>query len=556
MTNLFSKSNYVSFLLKRSYIITSLAVFAGIVSGVCSTFIIVLINKMLSNERSLNMTEPMMITWSFIGLCLISLITNLICEAVLIRLSHKSIFDLRMHIARQILATSLRRFEEIGITKIFVMITDDIRIISDALLAVPILCVNIAFAFASLIYLGWLSWIMLPPLLIVALLGVFIHQTLLRRSIKYLKLARDEQDTLFGHLRALTEGIKELKLHHYRRENFVQTLCTTAASQQRHYTTGMTIYALTNSFGRFLFFAAIGMLLFFLPILEVVNVHILTGYIITILYLMGPSETIMSLIPVLGRAKVAVEKVNALGLSLTPISKANNLTAKLDSDLTWTHLEIIDVTYTYNGEHSQGSFTLGPINLTLTPGELVLLVGSNGSGKTTLAKLLTGLYIPQSGGIYMDGQIITDKNREKYYQYFSSVFSDFYLFENLIGLSPQYIDNIDAKLQDYLVHLHLDHIVQAQNGVLSTSKLSHGQRKRLALLITYLEDRPIYVFDEWASDQDPEFKKLFYTQILPELKSKGKTILAISHDDRYFTIADRIVKLEHGKIIPSAAFQR
>ncbi|MBD0347011.1 MAG: ATP-binding cassette domain-containing protein, partial [Coleofasciculus sp. Co-bin14] len=171
--------------------------------------------------------------------------------------------------------------------------------------------------------------------------------------------------------------------------------------------------------------------------------------------------------------------------------------------------------------------------------------GGNGSGKSTLAKLITGLYIPETGEIQLDKQPINQQNREWYRQHFSVVFSDFYLFDRLLGLDKT---DLDTQAQDYLKQLQLERKVTVENGKLSTTALSQGQRKRLALLTAYLEDRPIYLFDEWAADQDPVFKEIFYTQFLPELRDKGKTLLVISHDDRYFYLADRIIKLDYGKV--------
>ena len=87
------------------------------------------------------------------------------------------------------------------------------------------------------------------------------------------------------------------------------------------------------------------------------------------------------------------------------------------------------------------------------------------------------------------------------------------------------------------------------DGVFSTTRLSRGQRKRLALVTAYLEDRPIYLFDEWAADQDPLFRRVFYQRLLPELKRRGKTVVAVTHDDRYFDAADQLIKLEEGKVV-------
>lgn len=183
--------------------------------------------------------------------------------------------------------------------------------------------------------------------------------------------------------------------------------------------------------------------------------------------------------------------------------------------------------------------------MSLHPGELVYLVGGNGSGKSTLARIVTGLYFPEAGEIRLNGRLVGNHNRDEYRQMFSSVFTDFYLFDTLLGLNAP---NLDLQAREYLTQFHLNHKVSIANGSLSTTSVSQGQRKRLALLTAYLEDRPIYLFDEWASDQDPQFKAVFYTQLLPELKARGKTVLVITHDDKYFHLADRILKLEDGKL--------
>lgn len=179
------------------------------------------------------------------------------------------------------------------------------------------------------------------------------------------------------------------------------------------------------------------------------------------------------------------------------------------------------------------------------PGEIVFIVGGNGSGKSTLIKLILGLYTPNRGKILFNGIPVTDNNREWYRQQFSAVFYDFYLFERLLGVETP----SQTEIQNYLQLLELEHKVTVTDGMLSTTNLSQGQRKRLALLTAYLEDRPIYVFDEWASDQDPVFKKVFYQKLLPELKLKGKTIIAVSHDDRYFNECNRLIKLDYGRIV-------
>jgi putative ATP-binding cassette transporter len=300
---------------------------------------------------------------------------------------------------------------------------------------------------------------------------------------------------------------------------------------------------MAGSWGKLLFFFAIGFVLFVLPKLLTLSPQALAGYILTFTYLMTPMDDIVNNFPVISRANISFLKIESLGLSLADRAEVSTAPAAIASD--WHRLELKAVTYPYGNEQDDSSFTLGPIDLVFQPGELVFMVGGNGSGKSTLAKLITGLYIPETGEILLDGQPITNENREWYRQHFAVVFSDFYLFERLLGVDR---GNGGAIAQDYLKQLRLDHKVTIADGRFSTTALSQGQRKRLALLTAYLEDRPIYLFDEWAADQDPIFKEFFYTELLSKLKAKEKTVLVISHDDHYFHLGDRIIKLDQGQV--------
>ena len=245
--------------------------------------------------------------------------------------------------------------------------------------------------------------------------------------------------------------------------------------------------------------------------------------------------------PMLVRANVAIKKVESMGLSLAesseiPMIEETSLQAVQS-------LELSQINHSYKG--SDGSFHLGTIDLKFTANQLVFIVGGNGSGKSTLAKILTGLYAAESGEVKLNGQSITNENRDWYRQHFAVVFVDFYLFEKLLGMNPA---TVDIEANKYLELLQIAHKVQIKDGHLSTVDLSQGQRKRLALLTAYLDDRPIYVFDEWAADQDPVFRDVFYRELLPALQRRGKMIFAISHDDRYFHLADRVIKLDYGQV--------
>jgi putative pyoverdin transport system ATP-binding/permease protein len=457
-----------------------------------------------------------------------------------------AVSNLRRELIRKILTVPLRRLEELGTPRLLVALTDDVFNITQALLAIPIVFVNLAMLLGGAAYLGWLSWKILLGACVLILVGAVVYRLMVSSAFHFLNLAREEEDKLFSYFRALTEGIKELKLHRNRRGAFLNVnVQATTEAFQKHNVSAEVRFVAAQNWSHFLFFALIGLILFLLPEISHLSAKTLTGYVVTTLYLMGPLAGVMSSLSLFGRANVALEKVNKLGVSLAQGSTEVCAIDQNQTEITFENLELVNVMHSYHRETEDSHFSLGPINLRFRPGELVFLVGGNGSGKSTLAKIITGLYVPESGEIRIDGKVVTDKNRDDYRQLFSAVFADFYLFENLLGIDTH---NVDEQAKVYLDQLHLSHKVKVKDGVLSTTAVSQGQRKRLALLTAYLEDRAFYLFDEWAADQDPLFKDVFYTQLLPELKARGKTVLVISHDDKYFDVADRVIKLDYGKL--------
>jgi putative ATP-binding cassette transporter len=158
-----------------------------------------------------------------------------------------------------------------------------------------------------------------------------------------------------------------------------------------------------------------------------------------------------------------------------------------------------------------------------------------------VANLLTGLFVADIGTIEINGVQVHNDELGSHY---STIFSNHHIFKKLYGMN---LDDKKEELNYLLKLLRLDEKVSIDNGSFSTIELSNGQRKRLCLLKCFIEDSQIYLFDEWAADQDPEYKKIFYHQLLPEMKKKGKIIIAITHDDNYFDVADKIIKMDMGK---------
>jgi putative ATP-binding cassette transporter len=522
----------------RSAVVVVVA--SGLVSGAASAAFIAVINATLNAQ-----SRRGMLLWLFAGLCLLLPLSRFISNAILLRLTNRALMALRIMLCKRILAAPLRQLEALGAGKLLATLTEDVGSIVSGLANIPQLTMNLALVLGCLGYLGFLSWKLLLVVLGAVAVGLTSYQMPLVYAQRHLGREREAWDKMFQFFHGITDGTKELKIHGDRRQAFMtESIEPTAEALRRHNVNGNTIYDAANAWGQTLFFIVIGLVLFVMPGWGGARTATLTGYTLTILYMITPLEVILTILPNLGRASVAAEKVERLGLSLSE-SATETAAPHAAAAPAWRRLELAQVHHDYRTDTSNSSFVLGPIDLAFTPGELVFIVGGNGSGKTTFAKLLLGLYVPEQGQLLLDGEPIGDHNRDRYRQLFSAVFTDFYLFDTLLGLKRS---NLDQQAMEYLTRLQLDHKLQIEDGALSTLNLSQGQRKRLALLTAYLEDRPIYLFDEWAADQDPYFKEIFYLQLLPELKARGKSVFVISHDDRYYRFADRIIRLDSGQI--------
>jgi len=516
---------------------------AALLSGACSAGLIALINSAL-NRRGAPGTGLVI---AFAALGLGRILTNALAQLTLAHFSQATTARLRLDLVSKILSVPLRQIEELGAPKLMVALTEDILEITQATLSIPIFAVNFAVLLGGAVYLAWLSFPVFLGMFAFGVVGAVTYRVLIRSGFGHLSAARDGQDRLFQHFRSLTDGIKELKLHRARRESYLRDdVASAAAVCQKHNVAAEWRFIVAQNWNQLLFLGLIGLILFLLPRIESVGPQAMTGYIIATLYLMGPLAGLLGSLSVFSRANVSLRKVEQLGLALSAQPSDNRVAARRQfaSD-PFEFLDLVKVRHHYYREHEDDNFELGPIDLTLRPGELVFLIGGNGSGKSTLAKVITGLYPPAGGEIRLNGTLIGDHNRDDYRQCFSTVFADYFLFDRIVAGGGA---DADRRAREYLERLHLEHKVSIKDGVFSTTQLSQGQRKRLALLCAYIEDRPFYLFDEWASDQDPLFKEVFYTRLLPELRSLRKAVLAITHDDRYFGCADRLVKLDYGKI--------
>ena len=536
-------------LLRKSTRLALLTVLFGLLSGASSASLLALINQALARGAEGALGD---IALPFAGMALAALLTRMGSQFMLNRLQQGILLNLRMWLSRHLLSTPLRTLEEAGAHRMLTSLMQDIATLSSGVMVLPEIFINAAIVLGGLLYLGWLSWPLCLTVVALVVLGQVTYSVPARVANAYQEKAREQGNNLFRHFLAMSAGAKELRLNRRRRHAFFnEDLGPVAQEVRRLYLRTDDLFSVAASWGMSIYTLTIGLLLVVGPRITPLSLTELVGAVLVVLYFQQPLNAITTMYPSLRRGEVALAQIERLGVSLAPeLGVQTELPEQAEAPRTFERIELAGVTHTYRNERDGEQFTLGPIHLPLRRGELLFIVGGNGSGKTTLAKLLSGLYAPETGEIRVDGVPVTASGLDDYRQFFSAVFFDFFLFERLLGLSsPELLE----QARGYLTDLHLDKKVKiGDGGRLSTTALSQGQRKRLALLVAYLEDRPVYLFDEWAADQDPQFKEVFYKQILQDLKARGKAVIVISHDDRYFHLADRLVRIESGQLVSDA----
>jgi putative ATP-binding cassette transporter len=542
--------NLLWFLLRSSRGTVLVAAIAGAVGGATGVALIALIQSELAREHSRQAT----FVGAFVALCLASAAARIIGQVGMIKLGQAAIAELGVRMVRCTLRLPVRAFEAIDTSALLAALTEDILLIANAMVGIAHLCINIPIVIACLVYIGWLSPVVFVFGAVFAAIAIAVSVFMSARGVQSLRRARARQDALVGHFRTLIDGFRELKLHSGRRAAYLaESLEPTVMSVRTAMVGGLNWFAAIEGWNQIAFFGFIGILLFVVPSVEPIGRPTLVAAVLVVLYLMTPLDVILTWLPILGRARASLLKVQALIPMLQ--ARADEADGQLARSRRLAFRETVSLegaTFTYRDGQDHTGFTLESADLTLRRGEIVILAGGNGSGKTTLVKLISGLYRPESGTIRLDGRVIADEDREAYRQLFSVAFADGYVFPDFLGLEA---DAIDERAGDGLKRLGLAPQVSVQGRSFSTMNLSQGQRRRLVLLGVLLEDRPICVLDEWAANQDLAFKEYFYNKLLPELRATGKALLVISHDESHFHVADRVIRLQDGRLIDHAPLE-
>ncbi|WCM94342.1 cyclic peptide export ABC transporter [Acidovorax sp. NCPPB 2350] len=539
------RASEVARLLRPFFPWIALSTVCGLASGIATVLLLRTVNDTLNQEAGMSGA----LLGTFVALCVAALGGRLVSDVSTNFVGQRLVAQVRISLAQKILSAPIDALERYRTHRLMPVLSQDVDMISDAAFVLSSALIGFAIALGCLLYLAWLSLPLFALVLVALVVGATLQIAAQTRAEKGFWKAREHEDSLHKAYRAISEGAKELRMHRERRNRMLGDQVERIVAQIRTVNSrAINTYVVAAAFGAALFFLIIALIMGWAAF-RPTEPAVLSGFVLVLLFLKGPIDQIAMTLPHVGRAKVAFLRIADLSARFATPEPHLHLDRPAPAPALSQGISLRGVRYAFEAQEGSEPFALGPVDLELRRGEMVFVVGDNGSGKTTLIKLLLGLYAPQEGEVLIDGQPVTAQSRDDYRQLFTTVLSDFYLFEDLVaGGEGGGMAALPEAARPYLERLEIAHKVRVQDGAFSTVDLSTGQRKRLALVHAYLEGRPVMVFDEWAADQDPAFRHLFYTELLPELRAKGHLLVVISHDDRYFHLADRVVQMRAGRI--------
>lgn len=514
----------------------------SIINGLTSALIIFTINE--SFNRNLEYSKELLVY--FIFALTFFVYTMKLLQGRMIVITNEIIYEKRITLIDKIIRSSFYKIEKIGSSRIYSGLNNDTKAIGK----IPDIIVNLSSNILTLIFcLAYLlsnSLIAFIASVSVISLSCLVGLITSKKATKYWQKNRDIQDIYFGQLSDLVYGFKELVLSKNRRDDFWTEIKKYSRLTAELSKRAAVKFLNFNIYNTLMYNIIFGVVVFIFPLLIIdISVNDLRQTLFMVFYLIGPFGMIMTNIPKITETKVNIKRINQLinELDDTDVQKKNIPSLPRDINIQFDKVNYEYIRHNDATNQDYTEFTLGPMDLEISTNEITYITGGNGSGKSTLGKLITGLYAPKDGRIYINEK---ECDTRELNTCFSAVYSDFYLFKKLYGVD---ITSKQKEIKELLALMKIeDKISIDENGEFQSLNLSTGQKKRIAYIISCLDDKPFILFDEWAAEQDPEFKQFFYTKLLPGLKQRGKGVIVITHDDRYFDLADKILKLECGVI--------
>ena len=519
------------------------------VSGIAGGAILAIVNVAASMEGAdappdAAKTQPMLLFLVAIVIYVYAKRSSILRATVAVE---RLVNGLRLRICDKLRKSDLQIVEGLDKSETFSTITRDANLIAQSGFIVTNAAQQGVMLGVGMLYLAWLSKAAFLLFAAGAGVGAWAYFSQKRSLETAVRKDMEKQAELFGYLSHMLYGVKELKLNTAKSDELFADMTRVGDESQQYRVSANSFYVVSAVFADITLYLMLGSIIFILPQVIPTYSEVLIKATVAIMYVFGPLASVVGSMPQISNAESSLENLFALEKKLDEHLSESELAAGASGKL-FTQFETIslqNVSFEYGNTSGLDAFSVGPVDIEVRSGEILFIVGGNGSGKTTLVKLIAGLYVPKQGVLKIDNRKVSRQRLPAYRNLFAGVFSDIHLFDQLYGVGE--LDQ--ERAESLLERMEMSDKVEFTGNRFSTLELSTGQRKRLALIASLLEDRQVYLFDEWTADQDPHFREQFYHSILPELKEQGKTVIAVSHDDRYWSAADRLIKMDYGKVI-------
>ncbi|KPA17988.1 Cyclic peptide transporter [Candidatus Magnetomorum sp. HK-1] len=508
-----------------------------LLKGGCFVIIIQIVFKSVSEN---NNAPEIRLFFTFFLLILLNIALQKSARGTISEVFENLSGAIRTRIIDRVRKIELSFFEKIGVERIQTSLTSDMKSMTDASITLIVSSEYLVRILFLSLYLAVLSFpVFFLGIVITGTIGLFYFWNQLQVKDAFERL-RSEETAFFKAVTHLIDGFKELRLNDRKNDAFFNTHYKPLCSHIKSMRLKTQWYLMLN---KMLVYGVWTLLMGMIPFMPLfIDIPKLTLFKCLGILAFLPINVLVFFI---SNITLGIESVRRLLKTIQTLDKAEQDIMADDSDkerVTFLNLCYQNLMFDYKGKNNDGQFCVGPINLSIQAGEIIYITGGNGSGKSTLIKLMTGLYKPVSGQILLNGR---KENIRQYKYLFSAIFSDFHLFDRLYGIT----EINENRVNELIRLMKLNDKVEYTDGKFSTLNLSSGQKKRLALVIAMMEDRQVFIFDEWAAEQDPYFRRYFYETLLPAFKAQGKTVIAVTHHDQYFHLADRVVRMEYGQII-------
>lgn len=465
------------------------------------------------------------------------------------RLKHRlrlRLFDLVRH-------TDMLTFEQVGRAALNGVLVHDIQTLGRILPVLGVAAQQAMMLILLLLYLAWLS----PVASVMAVgcggLAVAVRVARTREFRRQLQEAASAEADVFDGLTDMLQGFKEVRMSRPRAAALVEAIGGASGRACRVNIAAKSQWGRDHALIEVLFYTLIGLMVFGVPLFTTDFHSVVVPATVAALFITGPISSVSFVAPMLTQAEAALSNIEAMEQRLRDAARtaagaedAGGAQADAAPLPPPRRIAIAAGRFSYRDEQGQPVYTVGPMDLEFQAGEIAFITGGNGSGKSTVLRLLTGLIPLESGDLLADGQPVPAGRMQAWRDQFSAIFSDNHLSRRLYGVGPV----TDADVAPLLTHLEIRDKVSVVDGGFSTTSLSTGQRKRLALVVARLEDKKVIVLDEWAADQDPHYRRVFYEELLPELRAQDKIVICVTHDDRWFHLADRTYRMDEGRLQP------